>query len=213
MSDNAAAPSSVMYLSVDMVSSKKLKTAYMQRNESWLPLFRDLFETFPLVFVGRVALRFDDEHEIPDYSVWKTLGDEIVFYAPVPDGRSRVLLLAAFHDAVEQFDARNRQMGGYGVKGCAWNVVLDGLNETIEIPEMGSAGGAAYTDVIGPDVDFGFVLSKHGRGGRTVVDQGLAGLVGRLGGPIGLGTIEHDRVDTPFRLESAANTFLLQTEP
>ena len=209
MTDPAADPPSVMFMSVDMVSSKQLKTAYMQRQESWLPLFRELFEAFPLIFVGRIALRFDDEAGVPVYRVWKTLGDEIVFSTPEPDGRARTLLLAAFHDAIVQFDRRNKAQGGYGVKGCAWNVVLDGVNETIEIPEMASSGGDAYEDVIGPDVDFGFVLSKHGRDGQTVVDAGLAGMVGTFGADAGLRTVEHDLVDTPFRLESTANTFLL----
>jgi hypothetical protein len=209
MTASPGPPSSVMYLSVDMVRSKQLKTAYMRRRESWLPLFRDLFETFPLIFVGRVALRFDDEAEVPEYRVWKTLGDEIVFSAPVPDGWARILLLAAFHDAVVQFDGRNKSMGGYGVKGCAWNVVLDGVNETIAIPEMASSDGAAYEDVIGPDVDFGFVLSKHGRDGQTVIDAGLAGVIEVYGRAAGLGVVEHDRVETPFRIESTANTFLL----
>jgi hypothetical protein len=87
--------------------------------------------------------------------------------------------------------------------------VLDGVNETIEIPEMASAGGAAYEDVIGPDVDFGFVLSKHGRDGQTVIDAGLAELVDQLGEVADLRTVEHDLVDTPFRLESTASTYLL----
>ncbi len=211
MTDSADDLPSVMFLSVDMVRSKQLKTAYMRRRESWLPLFRELFETFPLIFVGRIALRFDDEDAVPAYRVWKTLGDEIVFSTPELDGRTRTLLLAAFHDAIVQFDARNKAQGGYGVKGCAWNVVLDGVNATIEIPEMAGTGGDAYEDIIGPDVDFGFVLSKHGRDGETVVDAALARMVGEHGAPAALRTVEHDLVDTPFRLESTANTFLLAT--
>lgn len=211
MTDRAADPSSVMFLSVDLVRSKQLKTAYIQRRESWLPLFRELFETFPLIFVGRVAMRFDVEAEVPEYRVWKTLGDEIVFSTPEPDGRARALLLAAFHDAIVQFDGRNKAMGGYGVKGCAWNVALDGVNETIAIPEMASGDGDAYEDVIGPDVDFGFVLSKHGRDGQTVIDMDLARLVDAHGAASGLRTVEHDRFETPFRIEATASTFLLAT--
>ena len=209
MTTRPTEPTSVMYLSVDMVRSKQLKTAYMRRRESWLPVFRDLFETFPLIFVGKVAQRFLDEDEVPEYRVWKTLGDEIVFYAPVQDGRARTLLLAAFHDAIVQFDGRNKDMGGYGVKGCGWTVVLDGVNETIEIPEMASTDGAAYEDVIGPDVDFGFVLSKHGRDGQTVIDVGLAELVETHGAAVALRPTPHEQVETPFRMESTAQTFLL----
>lgn len=199
----------VMFLSVDLVRSKQLKTAYMRRRESWLPLFRDLFETFPLIFVGRVALRFDAQDAVPDYRVWKTLGDEIVFCTHESDGRSRALLLAAFHDAVVQFDLRNKAKGGYGVKGCAWNVVLDGMNETIAIPEMASTDGAGYEDIIGPDVDFGFVLAKHGRDGHTIVDAALAALVETFGTDLELRADAHDCVETPFRLEDRADTFRL----
>lgn len=199
----------VIFLSVDLVRSKQLKTAYMRRRESWLPLFRDLFETFPLIFVGRVAMRFDEQEAVPDYRVWKTLGDEIVFSTHERNGKARALLLAAFHDAVVQFDIRNKRQGGYGVKGCAWNVVLDGMNETIAIPEMASTGGEGYEDIIGPDVDFGFVLAKHGRDGHTIVDSALATLVETFGDDLALRADAHDCVETPFRLEDKADTFRL----
>lgn len=202
-------PPAVMFLSVDLVRSKQLKTAYMRRRESWLPLFRDLFETFPLLFVGRVALRFDDHDGVPDYRVWKTLGDEIVFSTAEVDGKSKALLLASFHDAVVQFDERNKRMGGYGAKGCAWNVVLDGMNETIAIPEMASLGGDGYEDIIGPDVDFGFVLAKHGRDGHTVIDAALASLVQANQEELALRAEAHDCVETPFRLQDTAETFRL----
>jgi hypothetical protein len=200
---------SVMFLSVDMVRSKQLKTAYIRRQESWLPLFRDLFETFPLILVGKVGLRFVDEEQIPQYRVWKTLGDEIVFSTLEGDDKARALLLGAFHDAVTEFDSRNQTMGGYGVKGCAWNVVLGGMNETIAIPEMASADGAGYEDVIGPDVDFGFVLAKHGRDGHTIIDADLARVVDGCDPEIDLCAIVHNSFDTPFRLEALAQTFRL----
>lgn len=202
-------PAAVMFLSVDLVRSKQLKTAYMRRRESWLPLFRDLFETFPLLFVGKVALRFDDHEGVPEYRVWKTLGDEIVFSTTEADGKAKALLLAAFHDAVVQFDERNKRMGGYGAKGCAWNVVLDGMNETIAIPEMASSGGDGYEDIIGPDVDFGFVLAKHGRDGHTVIDAALAALVDANQQALALRAEAHDCVETPFRLQDRADTFRL----
>jgi len=213
MMERANAPPSVTFLSVDIVRSKQLKTVYIQRQQSWLPLFRDLFVTFPLILVGKVAFRFDDQHTIPEYRVWKTLGDEIVFSTLERDGKARALLLAAFHDAVRQFDERNKTMGGFGVKGCAWNVVLDGLNETIAIPEMAATDGVGYEDVIGPDVDFGFVLSKHGRDGRTIVDAALARLVEMHSADTALGALAHEHLETPFRAETTAPTFWLEHRP
>lgn len=200
----------VLFLSVDMVRSKQLKTAYMRRRESWLPLFRDLFESFPLILVGKIALRFEEQSDVPDYCVWKTLGDEIIFATHEPDDRARALLLAAFHDAVVQFDGRNKEMGGYGVKGCAWRVLLDGMNATIAIPEMASADGDDYEDIIGPDVDFGFVLSKHGRDGHTIIDERLAGLIDGFASEIDLRAVGHDSVETPFRIEASARTYWLE---
>src|SRR3546814_13202204 len=108
-----------MFLSVDLVRSKQLKTAYMRRRESWLPLFRDLFETFPLIFVGRVAQRFESQEDVADYRVWKTLGDEIVFSTNEPDGTARALLLAAFHDAIVQFAEHTGRATG-GERGCQY---------------------------------------------------------------------------------------------
>ncbi len=210
MMDHVDAPPSVTFLSVDIVRSKQLKTVYIQRQQSWLPLFRDLFVTFPLILVGKVAFRFDDQQTIPEYRVWKTLGDEIVFSTLERDGKARALLLAAFHDAVTQFDHRNKTMGGFGVKGCAWNVMLDGLNETIAIPEMAATNGVGYEDVIGPDVDFGFVLSKHGRDGRTIVDAALARLVEMHSADTALGVLAHEHLETPFRVETTAPTFWLE---
>ena len=150
MSERDDGPSSVTFLSVDIVRSKQLKTVYIQRQQSWLPLFRDLFVTFPLILVGKVALRFYEQHSVPEYRFWKTLGDEIVFSTLERDGKARALLLAAFHDAVTQFDERNKAMGGFGVKGCARNVMLDGQNETIAIPEMAATDGAGLA---APQID------------------------------------------------------------
>ncbi len=212
MSERDDGPSSVTFLSVDIVRSKQLKTVYIQRQQSWLPLFRDLFVTFPLILVGKVALRFDEQHSVPEYRVWKTLGEEIVFSTLERDGKARALLLAAFHDAVTQFDERNNAMGGFGVKGCAWNVMLDGQNETIAIPEMAATDGAGYEDVIGPDVDFGFVLSKHGRDGRTIIDAALARLVEAHSAETALGVLAHEHLETPFRVETTAPTFWLAHE-
>src|SRR3546814_20263522 len=74
---------------------------------------------------------------------------------------------------------------------------------------MASSGNESYEDIIGPDVDFGFVLAKHGRDGHTIVDAGLASLVGTFGDDLLLRADPHESVETPFRLEDRADTFRL----
>src|SRR3546814_11899123 len=78
---------------------------------------------------------------------------------------------------------------------------------------MASSGNESYEDIIGPDVDFGFVLAKHGRDGHTIVAAGLASLVGTFGDDLLLRADPHDSVDTPFRLEDRADTFRLAARP
>jgi hypothetical protein len=201
--------SSVVFLSVDIVQSKRLKTEHTLAARSWLPIFRDLFTSFPLIFVGRVAGRFIDAPRVPEYRVWKVLGDEIIFASSEPEDAGRAALLAAFHDAVVAYDARNRELGGYGVKGCAWSVTLDGVNETIAIPEMASSADTAYEDVIGPDVDFGFAMARHGRAGRTILDQALAQVLNAHAAELGLGAVEHERIETPYRSDAVVTTYMV----
>src|SRR3546814_16573720 len=78
---------------------------------------------------------------------------------------------------------------------------------------MASSGNESYEDIIGPDVDFGFVLAKHGRDGHTIVDAGLASLVGTFGDDLLLRADPHESVETPFPLENLPATFRLAALP
>ena len=74
---------------------------------------------------------------------------------------------------------------------------------------MASTDGAYYEDIIGPDVDFGFVIAKHGRDGQTIVDTDLGQLIDTFGAACGLTAITHTCINTPFRVEPQSMIFRL----
>lgn len=198
-----------LFLSIDIVHSKRVKAEMVRRGQSWLPLFRDLFESFPLILIGRMAQRFTDRLSLPPCAMWKALGDEIIFEATTAKSRERVILVAGFHDAIAQFDGRNREQGGHGVKGCCWEVPIDRRNEVITIPEMAGSGTGVYEDVIGPDMDIGFVMAKSASGGQTIVGASLAQRMNRFANVTGLTATARESFLDPSDETRRIHTFLL----
>jgi hypothetical protein len=98
-------------------------------------------------------------------------------------------LLASFHASVRRYHERLRRGWGLGLRGCCWAARFPGRNIEIEIPEMataGRAGGMAYFEYLGPEVDAGFRVAPFARAGDVVVTLNLAAALAPLAGDAGL---------------------------
>ncbi|WP_293905438.1 hypothetical protein [Phenylobacterium sp.] len=158
-----------LFLSVDMVGSTDFKArAAGQGSESWLDVFRSFFSNFPLMVAGQIGFQFLDEQATPAISVWKVMGDEVVFVTTPETPEELTSVLIALLRTMRLYDERH--FGGLPLrlKGTAWLADFDGPNIEIEIPEL-SSGQGAYVDYIGPDIDLGFRIGKFARPNSLVI--------------------------------------------
>ena len=191
MTSSLDQPRTLVFMSVDVVGS----TAYKEQIEkieggaAWLGPFQRFFREFPLVLMGRVALCFDESASVPQISLWRIAGDEMVFVAEPESGQETLALFEALYQAFLYYHEKLSTDCGLGLKGCCWSVDFPHHNIAIEIPEIASRGdgnGEAYVEYLGPDVDLGFRIAKHVRGGEVMVSLKLAETLANSGDPHGI---------------------------
>lgn len=177
----SGATTDVLFLAADLCAS----TAFKDRNArldgegrpQWLTAFRAFFDGFPLVLTTRIGLAYMDQDDIdmPEVRVWRTVGDEIVLRADCRSPQEAGLLCRGFNDALASFDRTLAQRHGLRLKGAAWLVPIPYPNIEILVPEIGDESrGAAAREVLGPDMDIGFRVKARAVEGQMAVSLNLA---------------------------------------
>lgn len=191
MKDLIDEPRTVLFMSVDIVNSTAFKESAEQGDggHAWLGLFERFFREFPLVLMGKVALCLADETTVPEISLWRIAGDEMVFVAK-PDSDQEVLsLYQALYQAFAQYHEKLDREYGLGLKACCWSADLPRRNISVRIPELASRGEGtegAYVEYLGPDVDLGFRIAKHVHAGEAIVSMKLAESLAKADDPRGI---------------------------
>jgi hypothetical protein len=173
-------------LSADIVGATAYKSDRVGRESggaaAWLAPFNSFFRDLPLVFMGKLAQAFFDADRIPEVAVWRVAGDEVVFIGEPISRMEALMLVEAFGNLTADFHGRLGKGWGLGLRGCAWLAPLGMANVEIEVPEISMGGSGAtepYREYLGPDVDSGFRLSKHGHPGEMILSPLLvASLMG-----------------------------------
>ncbi len=178
-------PKLKLFLSVDVIGS----TQFKQRSSAthiheWLNTFVSFYTTFPSLLQEAVA-REDAGGETSSrrITLWKILGDELIFTVELVKRRHAALFLHAFGCALREAEAEwqlKRSKDGrprLALKGTAWiagfpvgnaEVPLDGRDET-------ATGG--FFDYIGPQIDTGFRLKEHATPRKLMLAADLAFLI------------------------------------
>lgn len=167
----------VMIMSVDLSGSTAYKTAAVDEQGAahWIDAFAAFFTELPLYLMGQVAAHSVHRDDVPDFSVWKVMGDEILFIAKPRDVDEAGLIIAALRQAILEFDRSLAERWPLRVRSAAWGAEIGTRNRAIEIPEMpNSRDGSPYRDYLGPDIDMGFRLSGHARAGELIIAPLLA---------------------------------------
>jgi hypothetical protein len=169
----------LIFMSADIAGATNFKQTISVEGEgtAWLSPFETFFREFPLVLMGRVAVAFGDADYVPDIGVWKVIGDEIVFRAQPKSAEDALGITEAFYRAIVTYDARFFERWPLRIRGTCWAGSFPGRNIEVEIPEMeGDIGSqsSAYVDYLGPDVDTGFRITKHGESGNVIISVNLA---------------------------------------
>ena len=169
-----------------MSSTRRLsRSGWNKRKQAlpaWLDPFRKFFWEFPLILMGRVALCFDDATSIPEISLWRIAGDEMVFVARPESEQETLFLFESLYQAFRHYHAKLSTDYGLGLKACCWSADFPQKNIAIGIPEIASRGDGsedAYTEYLGPDVDLGFRIAKHVHGGEAIASLKLAETLAR----------------------------------
>ncbi|MBX3485382.1 hypothetical protein [Phenylobacterium sp.] len=158
-----------LFLSVDMVGSTEFKARFTgQGAEAWLGIFKAFFTSFPLMVAGQIGLAFLEDDATPAISVWKVMGDEVVFVCEPGSAEELTTILTTILKTMALYEARHFQQLPLRLKGTAWLAEFDDQNIEIEIPEL-SSGSGEHVDFIGPDIDLGFRIAKFARPGVMVV--------------------------------------------
>ncbi len=193
---------SLLLLSADIAGATAYKQAHSAGGTTpqWLAPFVAFFREVPLVLMGKLAFAFAEDDHIPELSVWRVAGDEIIFLAEPATAAETLGIVEAFVAMVADYDTRLTGNHGLHLRGGAWVAPLGGENIEIEIPEMpsaASAGAGTYKDYLGPDVDSGFRLLKNAPNGHTIVSLKLAAALADGGslGDLALGHVD----DQPLR--------------
>jgi len=176
-------PRTLLFMSVDLAGSTNFKDVTTPKNGTpgWLEAFETYFKELPLVLMGQVAQAFLEAESVPEVSVWKVIGDEIVFQAEPRTAEEALLLTEAFYRTVVTYDARLFERWPLRIRGCIWAARFPDRNIAIEIREMADMGGGdAYADYLGPDIDLGFRLSPHAHFGQVIMSMNLAEVLARM---------------------------------
>jgi hypothetical protein len=172
-----------MFMSVDLSGSTAFKSEAQagDKGPAWVGAFEEFFREVPLIMMGQIAAAFMLEEDVPDCSVWKVIGDEIVFLAHPKSARQTQLLTNAFYNTIIIYDNKIFERWPLRVRGCCWAAQISSRNRQIEIPEMmGSDASQTYVDYLGPDVDAGFRLAGCVGRGQLIVSSNLVQLLAGL---------------------------------
>jgi hypothetical protein len=162
-----------LFLSADIVGSSIYKAEMIAgdvaRAIEWSESISGFFRDFPALFQRHVGMRGLGAGCDPVDSVWKLLGDEVLFVFDVTDFAKTTLLCAAFFDALVEYD-QDLAGGPLRLKGLGWLAQFPFPN--VEVRSGARSGQRA--DYIGPDMDIGFRLADSTRGGRFLISIELA---------------------------------------
>lgn len=169
--EERAKPRLLLFLSVDMENSTRLKqNASQQYEEGWLNTVVGFLEDFPTLFsakveeVGRNAQWSEDTRRKP----WKVLGDEMIFVYELSDRAGAEREVMALMQAIEAWnDSTKTDAGKLPLKGTGWLAGFPVANAALPMKE-------GYEDYVGPSIDAGFRLSKTATPRRFVLSVELA---------------------------------------
>jgi len=152
-----------LFLSVDIIDSTNIKCT----KASWTSLFRSFYDSFP----KRLNKNIDKEnttfkkiqgkqHKIFDLqhpTVWKLIGDEILFYLEIMDYYEQVLFTTiAFRNTIIEHNIKKQ---GYEVKGTIWFANIDGNQRNLKLTSK--IQDLSLNDFLGSVFDIGFRLCKY----------------------------------------------------
>jgi len=150
-----------LFLSADLAGSTAFKQK--QSGEVWQRFFAGFYSQLP-AFVNQFF-----QPDAPKLSLWKTIGDEVVFSAELGSSSEVPAMVDAFRKGVAAYREKIRKTpGDLDLKCAAWTAGFPVGNLAVELP------GEGQWDYIGPGMDIGFRLVKEASPRRMPLSVELA---------------------------------------
>lgn len=162
-----------LFMSVDLQNSTIFKkNSYkngVPENAEWAWVFEDFYRDFSDIF----HTELNDYVDLQIPSIWKCLGDEIIFQVEITDSADVVKYVLSFRSAIESYNekakcGRNKPLQS---QGTVWGAGFPIRNHCIEIP---CSNNEKQKDFIGLDIDIGFRISKYSKPERLVISLPVA---------------------------------------
>lgn len=195
-----------LFLSVDLVGSTAFKASTSETESpsepypEWVTKFRHFYREFPNIFASRYsrALNAHDGHDFYQTcapSVWKTIGDEILFCCRIQSYEHLSACITAFLGSLDDYgrilDRDGKRMD---VKGAAWIAAFPAPNVTVEVGrnavdqanaadqieealELSADTTPGDFDFLGKQIDGGFRTAKNAAPHQCALSIELAWLL------------------------------------
>jgi hypothetical protein len=151
-----------LFASVDVAGSTAFKQRSPEDSGRWAYIFKLFFDEFPTTLracfdeVGKIA----DRKPPSPLSVWKFVGDEILFSVEIERHDAVAYHAVAFRNAINRYTSEQLkakpQLAALSLKGTMWGAGFPVSNVEVA-PKLGD-GASAPQDYLGPCVDQGFRL-------------------------------------------------------
>ncbi len=174
-----------LFLSVDIEGSTKFKSSTHGGPSTWGPFFLEFFENFPAKLKERetdIARTLGLVSDAP-FELWKTLGDELLFYKKLDRGLSLFCGALAASRALIKGAELLRQHGESRTRSGEsdhYPTQLKGTAWIAGFPIKNMIVGSNPKEYIGPAIDLGFRLAKLSSPTRMVVSAPLAWMINKI---------------------------------
>ncbi|GHT40840.1 hypothetical protein FACS189443_1750 [Planctomycetales bacterium] len=180
-----------IFFSVDIegATAYKVETRNQKDGDNdWCLLFESFYVDMPAHFLSEYSEKLADRLATKGIKepyrpiLWKFVGDEILFYAPLTDARQSLEHLRAFCQAIKNYNQELKEQNVSVIcKGTSWLAGFPINNRIILIPNYEklcvSDQNKSIVDFIGSSIDCGFRLTKFSSARKLVISLDLLWMV------------------------------------
>ncbi|MDR2706149.1 MAG: hypothetical protein LBC02_10255 [Planctomycetaceae bacterium] len=184
-----------IFFSVDIEGATAYKSniRIQSREKDWCLVFNRFYEDFPNALSSAYFHPSNDQtkgqYQYPTIKIilpelWKFIGDEILFYAPITSPEQTLEHIRAFRKTIINYNKTILQPNGIQCKGTAWLAGFPVRNRIVLIDnnpnnkkKKRNKPTAPIIDFIGASIDTGFRLTKFASPRRLVVSLDLLWLL------------------------------------
>lgn len=180
-----------LFIAIDLVKGTEFKI----RNNDWLKTFTSFYNNSE-----NLKEKLNNKLSGNEIKVWKTIGDEVVFYIKVLNENELIKIVSSLLPVVNKLEKKinkdndilhNLKYDKIGLKSTVWiahvrELLIDNYSDLSKI-DFHSDSEKEFNnymikvhntiDFLGPEIDLGFRLSKYGHSNTVVIGAKLASVL------------------------------------